>query len=46
MVELKDPQHYEMGGQAAISLLPDVDGTHTCIFASSQLQGSYVGDLL
>ena len=34
------------GGQAAISLMPDVDGMHVCIFESSQLQGSYVGDLL
>ena len=34
------------GGQAAISLTPDVDGTHVCIFESSQLWGSYVGDLL
>ena len=33
------------GGQAAISLTPDVDGTHVCIFESSQLEGSYVGDL-
>ena len=34
------------GGQAAISLTPDVDGTHVCIFESWQLEGSYVGDLL
>ena len=34
------------GGQAAISLTPDVDGTHVHIFESSQLEGSYVGDLL
>ena len=33
-------------GQAAISLTPDVDGTHVHIFESSQLEGSYVGDLL
>ena len=33
-------------GQAAISLMPDVDGTHVCIFESSQLECSYVGDLL
>ena len=33
------------GGQAAISLTPDVDGTHVCIFENSQLEGSYVGDL-
>ena len=43
------------GGQAAISLAPDVDGPGTgscwdkmyiCLFESSQLEGSYVGDLL
>ena len=34
------------GGQAAISLTPDVDGTQVCIFESSQLKGSYVGDLI
>ena len=34
------------GGQAAISLTPDVDGTCICIFESSQLEGSFVGDLL
>ena len=34
------------GGQAAISLMPDVDGMHVRIFRSSQLEGSYVGDLL
>ena len=34
------------GGQAAISLMPDVDGTHVRIFESLQLEGSYVGDLL
>ena len=34
------------GGQAAISLMPDMDGTHVRIFESSQLEGSYVGDLL
>ena len=33
-------------GQAAISLTPDLDGTHVHIFESSQLEGSYVGDLL
>ena len=33
------------GGQAAISLTPDVDGTHVRIFESLQLEGSYVGDL-
>ena len=34
------------GGQAAISLMPDVDGTHVRIFESLQLEDSYVGDLL
>ena len=33
-------------GRAAISLTPDVDGTHVHIFASWQLEGSYIGDLL
>ena len=34
------------GGQAAISLTPDADGTHVHIVESSQLEGLYVGDLL
>ena len=34
------------GGQAAISVTPDVDGTHVRIFESAQLKGSYVGGLL
>lgn len=34
------------GGQATVSLMPDVDGMHICTFESSQLEGSYVGDLL
>ena len=34
------------GGQAAMSLTPDVDGTHVHIFQSSQLEGLYIGDLL
>ena len=34
------------GGQAAISLMPDIDGMHVCIFESSQLEGLYVEDLL
>ena len=33
-------------GQAAILLMPDGDGTYIHIFESSQLEGSYVGDLL
>ena len=34
------------GGQAALSLTPYMDGMHVRIFESSQLEGSYVGDLL
>ena len=34
------------GGQAAISLTHDADGTHVHIFEISQIEGSYVGDLL
>ena len=34
------------GGQAAMSLSSDVDGTQVHIFESSQLEGLYVGDLL
>ena len=34
------------GGKAAISLIADVDGTHICVSESSQLEGSYVVDLL
>ena len=34
------------GRQAAISLTPDVNAMHVHIFESSQLEGSYVGDLL
>ena len=33
-------------GQAAISLTRDTEGTHIRILESSQLEGSYVGDLL
>ena len=36
----------EDGGQAAISLSPDVDGMHVCIFDNLQLEGLYVEDLL
>lgn len=32
--------------QAAISLILDTEGTHGSIFESSQLEESYVGDLL
>ena len=34
------------GGQAAVSLTSDADVTHICIFESSYLEGSYVGNLL
>ena len=34
------------GGQAAISVTPDIDRTHVHIFESLQLEGSYVRDLL
>ena len=34
------------GGQAAVSLMPDVDGMHVCISGSLQLEGLYIGDLL
>ena len=34
------------GGQAAMSLTPDIDGMHVHIFASLQLESSYVGGLL
>ena len=33
------------GGQAALSLTPDVDGMYVCIFESLQVENSYVGDL-
>ena len=46
MVELKDRQPIGDGGQAAISLTPDVDGMQVLIFESSQLEGLYVGNLL
>ena len=31
------------GGQAAVSLTPDVTGMNICIFESLQLEGLYVG---
>ena len=41
------------GGQAAVSLTPDIDGTvptrnqmHVRILEGLQLEGSYIGDLL
>ena len=33
------------GGQAERSFMPGVDGTHARIFESSQLKGSYVGNV-
>ena len=33
-------------GQAAISLMPETDGTHVRIFESLQFERLYVGDLL
>ena len=40
------PSAIEGRQQAAISLTSDTDGTHVRIFESSQLERSYVGDLL
>ena len=34
------------GGQAAVSITPDVEGMHVCIFDSSQLEDLYAGDFL
>ena len=47
MTELKERQQQETG-QAAISLTWEAIGhrTHTGIFESFKLEGSYVGDLL
>ena len=36
----------EDGRQVAISLTPGIDGRHIRILESSQLEGSYIGDLL
>ena len=33
-------------GQVAVSCIPDVHGLHVYIFKNSQLEDSYVGDLL
>ena len=33
-------------GQTTVSLMPYANGTEVYIFESSQLEGSYVGDLL
>ena len=46
MVELKGSSVIGDRGQAAISLIPDADGTHIPIFGSWQFEGLYVGDLL
>ena len=35
----------EDGRQVAISLTPGIDGRHIRILESSQLKGSYIGDL-
>ena len=40
------PSAIEDQQQAAVSLTSDTDGTRVCIFESSQLERSYVGDLL
>ena len=34
------------GGRAVIPLVPDSDGTHVCIFESSQLEGLYGAGVL
>ena len=34
------------GGQAAVSLKPDIDAMLVCILGILQLEDSYVGDLL
>ena len=36
----------EGSSRAAISLIPDIDGMHICIFERSQLEDLYGGDLL
>lgn len=46
MAELKDRQQQKDGGQAAMSLMPDTDGTHVSIFEGLQFEGLYVGELL
>ena len=47
MVELAERSSARGDGEkAAISLMPDTEGTHVSIFESSQLEESYVGDLL
>ena len=35
-----------MGGQTAVSLMPDIDGMQVLIFENSQLEGFYVWGLL
>ena len=34
------------GGQAAISFMSDINGTHIHTFENSKLEGSSIGDLL
>ena len=49
MVELKDHQQQEMEGRLQVRLaLTHETGqqTRVCIFESSHLEGSYIGDLL
>ena len=43
--ELKGHQRQGGGGPAAVSLTPDLDAMHI-LLASSQPEGSHVGDLL
>ena len=45
MVELKICEQLGDRGQAATSLMPDIDGMDTCVFKSLQLEGLYVGGL-
>ena len=45
-VELKGASAIGDGVQAAISLIPDVNGMHIRIFESVQFEGAHVGDLM
>jgi hypothetical protein len=40
------PSEIGDGGQVAVSCIPDVHGMHIYSFKNSQLEDSYVGDLL
>ena len=42
----EEPSAAGDGGEAAISLTPDTEGMHVCIFESSQLEDFHVGNLL